>query len=331
MENRNRKTSFFWPVILVGAGAILLLRNFGILQEFNFNVLFRLWPLILVVIGLDLIFGRRFPWAGALIGLLTIGAAILFLYYAPTMGINESAGVKSEVLSTPLENTEHVEYYLDTSSEHVSISALPESDDLFNATIVHRGQLNFDVRGDTDKTISLSETTEPDDWFNFDIGQYDLKWDLRLASGVPSAITLDGGSGSLDIDLTGITLESMRASLGSGSSNIDLPASATSYPVTIESGSGSVRVMLPGETGLTLTLSSGSGSVTMRVPVDAAVKVEVLDGGSGSLRLPADLLLVKGSGDFEYDTWQTSGFDSAANQIVIRIVDRGSGSITLNH
>jgi len=55
-----KRTSLFWPVVLIGAGVILLLRNLGVLQNFDLQTLLRLWPLILVVIGLDLIFGRRF-------------------------------------------------------------------------------------------------------------------------------------------------------------------------------------------------------------------------------------------------------------------------------
>jgi len=326
-----KRTSFFWPVILVGAGVILLLRNFGILQDFNFQILFRLWPLILVVIGLDLIFGHRFPWVGALIGLLTIGVAILFLYYAPSLGINLPAGVKTEVLSTPLGDTERVVYNLDTSYEPVSINALTGTSDLFEATITHRGQLNFDVRGDAEKSVSLSETTTSDNWFTVDLGLADLKWDIGLAPVVPSVINLDGGSGALEIYLEGIALESLRANLGSGASKIKLPAANTAYTVNLDSGSGAVNISLPGETDLTLTLSSGSGAVTIQAPPDAALKVEILDDGSGSVHLRADLELVKGDGDFENDTWQTPNYDTSTRQILIRIVDRGSGSFFIKN
>ncbi len=326
-----KRASFFWPVILIGAGAILLLRNLGILQDFDLNILLRLWPLVLVVIGLDMILGRRFPWAGALIGLLTIGAAILFLYYAPSMGINPSAGIKTEVLSTPLGNTDRVEYILNTSYEPVTISSLSDSSDLFHATIVHRDHINFNVTGDTEKLITLSETSTADRWFNLDLGVTGLKWDIGLAPGVLSVINLDGGSGTLKIDLEDIALESLNANLGSGSSNFKLPVSTTAYTVDIDSGSGAVTMAMPDDTDLTLTISSSSGAITLQVPSGVAFKVEVLDDGSGSVHLPTGLDLVQGDGTFENSTWQTPGFDSADNQILIRIVDRGSGTIWINH
>lgn len=329
MNAQPHKISLFWPIVLIGAGVILLLRNLGYLQAFNFQLLLRLWPLILVIIGLDLIFGRRFPWAGALIALLAVGGVIAFLYYAPSLGINSPAGVKTEVLSTPLENTSTVEYNLDTSYEPVTISALPASADLFKATIVHHGQLNFDVTGESDKTIHLSETTDPENWFSLDLGLTGLKWDIGLNPTVPAVLNLDGGSGSLNIDLAGIKLESMRASLGSGASTFILPTSSAAYTVDLESGSGSVNMKLPTSTPLTLTLSSGSGSVHLRVPAGAALEVEILDDGSGSVHLPDSLQLKQGSGEFERDTWQTPGFDTTLTPVIIRIIDRGSGSISI--
>ena len=330
MDIQPRKTSFFWPVVLVGAGVILLLKNFGVLQDFNFNFLFRLWPLLLVVVGLDLIFGRQFPWVGALIGLLAVGAIIVFLFFAPSMGINPPAGVRTEVLSTPLENTERVKYNLDTAAEPVHISALQNSEDLFKATIVHRGFINFNVTGENEKEITLSQTTTSEDRISVVPGLVNLKWEISLTPAIPSIINLDGGSGALKIDLEGIALEALRANLGSGASDITLPESATAYTVEIDSGSGAVNLSLADETELTLTLSSSSGAFTIWVPQGAALKVEVLDDGSGSVRLPVDLELMEGDGDFENDIWQSPGFESAENQVVIRILDRGSGSITIH-
>ena len=329
MNNELKRTSFFWPIVLIGAGVILLLRNLGIIQAFNFSTLLRVWPLLLVVIGLDLIFGHKSPWVGGLIGLITVAAVVAFLYYAPSMGINPTAGVKTEVVSAPLENTQRVEYNLDTSYAPVTVSALSGSTDLVNATIIHHGQLEFDVIGDSDKTVNLSETITNDSWFSLDLGLSGQKWDIGFNPSVPTSINVNGGSGSIKMDLTGIMLDSLRAHFGSGSSHIILPASATPYGVEIESGSGSVSLSLPVSTDVTLKLDTGSGSVFVSVPVGSGLMVEVLDDGSGSVNLPA-MTLTQGDGAFENDTWQTADFTNAANKITIQIVNRGSGSININ-
>ena len=73
MTEKNRERygyrSLFWPIVLIGIGVIALLANMGALDRENLLVLFRLWPLLLILIGIDIMFGRRAPGIGALIGI----------------------------------------------------------------------------------------------------------------------------------------------------------------------------------------------------------------------------------------------------------------------
>jgi hypothetical protein len=239
---------------------------------------------------------------------------------------NPPAGIKTEVVSKPLENTAHVQYYLDTSYPPVTISALPDSTDLVKATIVHRGQVHFDVKGDTDKTVTLSTSTEPGPWFSYDLGLGGQKWDIGLNPSVPTTLNLDGGSGALDLQLEGITLEALRADFGSGASKITLPVSPQPYQVDIESGSGSVELALPTDTDVTFTLESGSGAVTVFLPLTSAVKIEVMDNGSGTVHVPAGYIASAGN-TADHGTWQSSNFSSATHTILIRVKDRGSGNL----
>ncbi len=54
----NRYRSFFWPGVLILAGVIALLVNTGVLPADRLWELIALWPLILVVIGLEIIVRR---------------------------------------------------------------------------------------------------------------------------------------------------------------------------------------------------------------------------------------------------------------------------------
>lgn len=327
MVVHKKRYSLFWPVVLIGAGVILLLRNLGYLPDFNWSVLLRLWPLVLVIIGLDLLFGYKAPWVGGLIGLLTVAAAVAFLYYSPALGINPPEGIKTEVVSSPLENTERAEYYLDTSYPPVTINALTEPTELMKATIIHRGEVNFDVKGDATKTVRLSETNPPESWVSFDLGLGGQKWDVGLNPTIPSVINLNGGSGAIDLDLEDMTLQALRADLGSGASTIKLPSSKEAYEVEIDSGSGSVNLTLPAETNVEVVLKSGSGAVTVVLPRTAGVKIEVFDDGSGSLQIPAGFTVISGGTDADTGTWQSANFDTAAQTIIIQVRDRGSGSL----
>lgn len=46
--------SFFWSILLVVVGVLLLLSNFNVIQFDAFDLLSKGWPLILIVIGLDI-------------------------------------------------------------------------------------------------------------------------------------------------------------------------------------------------------------------------------------------------------------------------------------
>ena len=191
--------------------------------------------------------------------------------------------------------------------------------------------INFDVSGTDQKTVRMSETTDSSSWLTWDFSTAATKWDIQLAEKIPTEMIFNGGSGSIDIDLSGIELTSLRSDMGSGSSKFLLPVTKEPYDIEVDSGSGSVRVEIPTGASLTFSLSSGSGSVNVSLPANTALQVEVFDEGSGSLHLPSGLERVSSSGsDGSLGVWQTAGFDSAKTKIYIKIVDQGSGSIDIH-
>lgn len=330
MEYKRKSASFFWPIVLIGVGVILLLRNLEIIPAFNLSMLLRLWPLILVVIGLDILFGHRASWVGGVIGLVAIGGIIAFLMLSPSLGIKETGGTKTDTISEPIGAATSARYYFEFSSDPVEVNTLADNYHLISGTITHSGTLNFDVNGTTDKVVHLSQITTSNDWLQWNFVFTEQKWDIALNPNVPSELIVDGGSGTVNLDLSGMKLTSLQAAMGSGSSNFDLPVSDMPYSAIIESGSGSVEITLPAETDLELTLDSGSGSVNISVPSTSGLRIEVMDSGSGSLNIPGGMEQIGGGADMETGTWQTAGFDTAANKITIKIFNRGSGSINIH-
>ena len=62
MDKPKTYRSFLWPILLIGVGVIWLLSSLGIIPSANLAALVSLWPLILIVIGLDLLFA---PFVGS--------------------------------------------------------------------------------------------------------------------------------------------------------------------------------------------------------------------------------------------------------------------------
>ena len=57
-KRHDRRHGYLWPLILIFAGFIFLLNNFGILPWNVWNNLVLFWPLLLILWGLQVIFGR---------------------------------------------------------------------------------------------------------------------------------------------------------------------------------------------------------------------------------------------------------------------------------
>ncbi|MRR32555.1 hypothetical protein EG834_20015 [bacterium] len=320
----------FWPILLVGVGVVWLLSNLGMIQPVSLGSILKFWPVVLIVFGLDMLFSRRYPWVGAVVGLLAVAGVVGLLVFGPQVGITTNPETKSDVFSTPLEGVNTAEYNFDTSSSPVSISVLDDNQtDLISADVTYRGTMRFDVNGSDHTTVYMSEYSDNTSWLNWDFSFSNLKWDIGLSPEVPSDIILNGGSGSISMDLTGLQLTSLQTDLGSGASTITLPQSEEAYSVDIASGSGSVTVRVPDQASLTLSLDTGSGATSVVIPAKAAVRIEVNDDGSGSFDLPNGLMKASDSASFDIGAWQTPNYNTAQYKILVQVLGQGSGSISI--
>jgi hypothetical protein len=76
LSNRpHRRFSIFWPFLLIALGIVLLVQNTGLAPGLNGYDLLRLWPLLLIVGGLDS-FWQGHGYVG---GTLSIGLGVIFL------------------------------------------------------------------------------------------------------------------------------------------------------------------------------------------------------------------------------------------------------------
>jgi hypothetical protein len=308
---RRRPPSLFWPLVLVGAGVILLLSNLGYLPWQSWNLLWRLWPLLLVALGVDLLIGRR-SMVGAIVSglliLLLIGSVVAIVFFAQNIpALVEMTGPvewRTEHVEYPLEGVERASVTIDWTSAPGYLSALRDSPNLIEGDIAYRGQLLFDVDVHGDRAIVNLDSHFSGPWFGpFDFGSWaEERWDVQLSPRVPLDLILDAGSGRCDFDLTDLQVTDLYLDVGSGSIDLILPADST-FDARIDGGSGSFDIILP-------------ESVGARV---------VLDSGSGSFHPDERFRLVEGK-RHDDGVWETDNFRTAEHSILMEI-DQGSGSI----
>ncbi len=308
-DQRNR--SFFWPIMLIGIGGLLLLSNLGVLPWTAWILLWRFWPLVLIAIGIEVLIGQR-STAGAVISALLIlvlfagaGAAAFF---APQMAFFDAytnpGEWQSRSIVHPLQDYIAAEVFIDWTSLPGELSALDSSSNLIEADLTYRGELIFDVRERGERAEISLDTRTDGLWFFRSLPQPRSSWKLYLTPEIPLDLTLDSGSGSCGFDLSELQLEALLLDSGSGAVDLSLPGSQ-SFPVTIDSGSGRLRIDLPADSGVQVRLDSGSGSF------HPSSRFQLV---SGERR--------------EDGIWETENFNSAENRITITL-DQGSGSVTI--
>jgi len=344
--------SLFWPILLIGTGCIWLLANLGVLPAISWRFFFRLWPLVLIVIGLDIIIGRRSPAIGGLIGLGAVAAVIALVLLAPSLDLEPDVELKTLNFSEPLESTTSARITLDLERYATTIDALSDSKSLIEAELDTLTDVNFSARGSKTKSVIIDPVSD----FNFDFNWLDLagldaEWAIGLSPYVPLDLTVDVGSGSATLNLTELDLTDFEIDGGSGSVDLFLPSTYSQYSVNIHGGSGSFYIELESRsdiradidvgsgsfdlvigsgTDMEARIDGGSGSIDIDFPADVGVRVVIRDGGSGSVHVPSSFDLLDDMDDNDSDTgiWESEDYDDASHKIEITF-DPGSGSFNL--
>lgn len=302
-QRRDYHGGFVWPVILIGAGIVFLLNNLGIIDWSVWQTLWRLWPILLIAVGLDLLVGRRFPLGSALLALLLV--VVLVLGVRGTIpGVIAASSVtvdRTETISQDLGDSERASVEINFSAGNLNVDALPEgSPHLIQGSVDlsrnERLSKDFGANNGVARLILDSQgswSMGPDV-----LGGSEKRWDLGLTQAIPLDLVVDSGAGKANLDLTGLNLRRLDLKGGVGQVTVKLPA-AGRYEVDVD---------------------GGVGQIVLIVPEDLAARIQT-DGGIGGVRA---------EGDFSRagDVYSTGDFSTAENRADVQ-VNNGIGQIVL--
>ena len=295
-----RKRSLVWPVFLISLGVIVLLNNLNVIDWNMWLVFTRLWPLLLVVAGLDLIFGRRSGiWSSVLI-IVVIGMMAFGAWIVQVVGTNWTGELTTQHVSFPLNGKEQADINIDFSVGELEINSFSESTNFLkgtlgifeNESLIERVSTNGDV---VNLRLATSGEQFYPPWF---IGNPTRNWEILLTDLVPIDLNVSTGAGLAMIDLRDLTL-------------IDL---------SIESGVGETIVYLSSSGSYSATISVGVGQVTVYVPRNIAARIQ-LDIGIGDTSVSGDY---QRSGNFHI----SSNFEESEDQVEI-FISGGIGNVEI--
>ena len=331
MSTQKQYRSVFWPILLIGIGALWLLNNLNLLPGWSWVSIWRLWPVFLIAIGLDLLIARRSPILGAIVAVATIGLVVVLVRAGTTLGITSNPDVITEQFSEELGTANSARIELDFSVGPTSVESLVGSNDLIQAEITHLGEVEFSSSGTSRKTIQLDtkELSFNSGWFDF-VNERELRWEIGISPDIPVEVDIKGGVGEADLDFSQLDLTGLNLDVGVGKIAIYLPATAEAYEARISGSVGETYIEIAEGADIRLNVDGGVGEVTINVPEDAAVQLDASI-GVGRVRVPSGFRQISGGdNDFvgEDGVWESAGFDSADRRIIINF-DGGVGGLIL--
>ncbi len=305
----QHRPSLFWPVILISAGVLLLLSNLGILPEAAWGRLWQLWPVALIALGIDVLFGRRSA-VGAFIGtvlilMLVVGVILIVFFgtYVPGLVDLTSPKLETDFLQYPVEGVETARVLIDWNQFPGTLEVLDDSRNLIEAEVDYVGDLIFDAQTDRGRATVRLDTYNQGWNMNFTSWR-EKRWVVRLNPSVLLDLELDASSGRYVFDLSELALSRL----------------------TVDASSGDIDLILPKD-DLGAEIEGSSGAIDLTIPKDVGVRID-LERGSGAFSPGRRFELVEGERNDD-SVWETENYGAVEDNIVIEI-DQGSGGITIH-
>jgi Domain of unknown function (DUF5668) len=258
MSTVRRYRSYFWPAVLILIGIVALLVNSGVISTDRLALLGDLWPVILIVIGLEIIARRGLPGqagdvAAVLIVLLAAGGALAYVALAPNP--STTGRVDSH---EPVGNLDHAALEIDAGAANITVTGTSSLEgDLYHATIDYAGSKPEVSLDRSDGTLTISQGNNR--FGLFQTRRFTL--DLQINSSIPWTITSNGGASTETFKLGSVSLKSMDINTGASREDITLGAPSGAVPITINGGALTVNLHRRAGTGASVNVSGGAVSL----------------------------------------------------------------------
>jgi cell wall-active antibiotic response 4TMS protein YvqF len=276
----TRGWALFWGLVLVLFGGLALLFNTGLLQPEQLSRVLALWPLLLIIVGLQIVLARLLPRNAAAIAV----SVIAFLLVASSVGY---------IVSAPAGHQAHSSFQATDSGSGAATLRI----ELGSSKIQVRGGSSTGAAIDYNTGFGAPPALSWDDHTRtFEIshsaGGLGLlspaspdRLDITLDSSHPWSIEFDIGATTATLQLGDVQLQ--RLSVNGGADTLDL---------ALGTPSGRVAV----------TISGGATKLAITKPAGVAMQVNS-NGGANSLTVAGRNV---GSG-IGSDTWSTSNYPAA--------------------
>lgn len=244
-------------IILIALGIFFFLANLGYIDFTVLFSIFDLWPLIFVVIGINLLFNKK--------RIITLITWIIFLIILIAYGMFFSGGnirknkAEFNTSFTKLAETSYGELDLDIGAANVNIGL--EEKDLLRVN--SRGiELDYSHTYNSNKEITS---------FNFENTGHNImflsnnssNYNFNLNENVIWDLDLELGAISGTLNLEDIPIKSIDLDIGAGNLDIILGNKYKKSNIKIDGGVSKLSLVVPKDVGIKIKLDSGLSKINI--------------------------------------------------------------------
>jgi hypothetical protein len=240
-SRRKKGGSLVFPLLLIVLGVLFLLDNIGVSNGIDWDTVWKLWPVIIIAVGLEILFGRRISFGAAfliVVLLIVAGAAVWW-------GVVADDEKRVQHIEWDLDGVERAELDLSVGVGKLDLRGYSDMGDLLEADLEMYGMDvsdNLRVSGDVARGWIRHEQKV---FFAPQIfGNKDNDWDLRLNTRVSWEIDVDTGVGEAQLDLADLRVSYLNLHLGIGSTDLTLPERGT-VKGSVDGGIGDITINVP--------------------------------------------------------------------------------------
>jgi hypothetical protein len=293
----RRGGSLVFPIILIVLGVLFLLSNLNITSGIDWGTIWKLWPILLIAIGLEVILGRRVSFGAVLLIVLIVIIGGAALWWSVVVGTGDRT---TEYFTWPMDGVERAEVELRAGVGELQLVGYDDMADLLVADLdlAPGAKVSHDLELQGDVAQGWIDSDR--DFFSLPpvIGGKSSQWDLRLNTRLQWEMNVNSGIGDVRLDLSDLKVSDLE----------------------LNSGIGAVRLTLPRRGTVRARVDGGVGDLSITIPEGVQARIRV-DRGLSSLNIDNRF---QRQGDY----YETAGISGAESFIDLEI-DMGIGSITI--
>lgn len=257
---------FFWGLALVLIGLIFLLVNYNILSPSVFSQIWKLWPLLIVVVGFSVLTKGTSRIVGIIISIVIFLIVLAGAFFAivPTVQctnrscVGTGSSTSTTIISEPIQDgTKSAQVTLEMGAAELRVagsSNLLAEGEIVSNTV--KANVNRSTESGIDKLNISSDFSNGRFWFR----SLKNSWDIKLNKEIPLDLVIKNGAVDAEVDLRQTNLQSLSIQGGASSFDITLPDKIGTARAEISAGASSFDIRVPKNTALSINAETGLSS-----------------------------------------------------------------------